>query len=150
MRRSLLALVALLVFCPAAEAAGWSYSSGETPLVPKGEKLQMLANGAAMFMCSKHFPLTFAVEISYDVSRQSLGSHPPAKVTWLVDDKAGGTGMWTHQSVFVLADSATSRKVAAAAASAKAVVGIQTGKLTSLFDVRGLATGLVRLRKACG
>jgi hypothetical protein len=40
--------------------------------------------------------------------------------------------------------------IAGKAKTAKTMMGIQTGKLTSLFDVRGLSAGLNKLGKACG
>ncbi len=111
--------------------------------------MQLLQNGAASFFCSKHVPLTFGVEISYDVS-QVNHPHPPMRVTWLVDDKISATSMWKQQGLFVLADSATSADVATAVLHAKSFVGIKAGRLTSLFDVKGLAEGLKKLKRACG
>jgi hypothetical protein len=147
--RHWVAVVALLVSTAPALADGWRYDSGPSALLPKGQRLHMLSNGAAMFMCAASLPLTFGVEISYD-TRDLTRKLPPAKVTWLVDDTVGETASWSRQGLFVLADPRTSHVIAGKAKTAKTMMGIQTGKLTSLFDVRGLSAGLNKLGKACG
>jgi hypothetical protein len=148
MMRALLALAALTFSVLPAFADGWRYNEGPTPLLPKGEILHMISNGAAVFMCSASKPLTFAVEISYD-PHEIKQKYPPQTVTWLVDDTVGDTSRWARQGLDVLADHQTSEKIAARVRTAKSFVGIRTGKLTSLFDVGGLVGGLDRLAKVC-
>ncbi|MEQ1900481.1 MAG: hypothetical protein ABL866_07085 [Devosia sp.] len=126
-------------------ADGWRYEAGSTQ---SGRTLHVISDGAAIFVCGAGTPLTFGVEISYDLSEISK-THPPAKVAWLVDDQVGEESMWARRGLYVFADAPTSKEVALAAKKARAFVGIKTGNLTSVFDVQDLAKGLSKLEKAC-